>query len=69
MLAVILVSDFVVALFCFLRKMKANGPARQKLGQGRHFWQWAKPAWLSSDLFQVLKGYHLSALGSQQRGL
>ena len=39
---------------------------RSKLGQGRHFWEWAKHAWLYSDLFQALKGEQLSALGCQR---
>ena len=34
----------------------------------RHFWQWAKHAWLYSDLLLVLKGEYLSVLDSQQRG-
>ena len=31
----------------------------------QHSWQWVKHGWLYSDLLQVLKGQHLSALGSQ----
>ena len=33
-----------------------NGPEISKLGQGRNSWQWAKHAWLYSDLLQVLEG-------------
>ena len=31
-------------------------------------WQWAKHAWLYSDLLQALKRGRLSALGSQHSG-
>ena len=48
--------------------MKMNGPRRLKLGQGRNSWKGAKHAWLCSDLLQALKGKHLPALGSQQKG-
>ena len=50
------------------QKMKVNGPGTWRLGQGRNSWQWAKHAWLYSDPMKALKGEHLSALGSQQRG-
>ena len=45
-----------------------NRPGRRKLGQGRNSWQWAKHAWLYSDLPQALEGKISSALGSQQKG-
>ena len=51
-----------------LENMKVNGPGRQKLEQGSNSWQWAEHVWLYSDLLQALKGEHLSALCSQQRG-
>ena len=35
--------------------MKVRGPRRYKLGQGRNSWQWAKHAWLYSDLLPALK--------------
>ena len=44
---------------------RVTGPGRSKLGQGILFWQWAKHAWLYSDLLQALKGEQLSALGCQ----
>ena len=50
------------------KKIKVNRPGRRKLGQGRNSWQWAKHAWLYSDLPQALKGKISSALGSQQKG-
>ena len=51
-------------------KMKMNGlGSRDYLRRGRNSWQWTKHAQLNSDLLQALKGEHLSALGSQQRGL
>ena len=27
-------------------KQNVNGPGRYKIRKGRHFWQWAKHAWL-----------------------
>ena len=33
-----------------------NRPEMSKLGQGRNYWQWAKHAWLYSDLLQALGG-------------
>ena len=36
-------------------------------GQRRYSCQWVKHAWLYSYLLQVLKGEHLSVLGSQQQ--
>ena len=49
-----------------LEKMKVNELGRY-LEQGRNSWQWAKHAWLYSDLLQALNGEHLSALGSEER--
>ena len=43
--------------------MKVNGPGRSKLGQKRNSWQWAKHAWLYSDLLQALKGEHFVSSG------
>ena len=51
-----------------MNKMKVDGPGRQRSGQGKHFCQEAKHAWLYSDLLQALKREHVSALGYQQRG-
>ena len=40
--------------------MKVNGLGRWKLEQGGNSWQWAKHAWLYSDLLQALiKGEHV----------
>ena len=36
------------------KKTKVNGPGRQKLEQGMHSWQWARHAWLYSDLLRAL---------------
>ena len=47
--------------------MNVTGPGRYKLRQVTNFWQWAKHAWLYSELLQALKAEHLSVLGSQQR--
>ena len=35
--------------------MKVNEHGRSKLGQGRNSWQWARHAWLYSDLLKALK--------------
>ena len=49
-------------------KMKVNGLGTSKVEQGKHFWQWAKHAWIYYfDLLQVFKGKHLSALSSPLR--
>ena len=36
------------------QKIKVNGLGRLKLGQGIISWQWAKHAWLYSDMLQAL---------------
>ena len=40
-------------------KLKVNGPERPTLWKGRNSWQWAKHAWLYSDLPQTLKGRNI----------
>ena len=47
-----------------LKTMMVTGSGRSILEQGRKFWQWVEHTWLYSDLFQALKGEHLSALGN-----
>ena len=49
------------------KKIKVIVRKRQKLRR-RKAWQWVKHAWLYSELLQALKGEHLSAVASQQRG-
>ena len=49
-------------------KINVNGPGTSKVEQGKHCWQWVKHAWIYySNLLQVFKGKHFSALSSQLR--
>ena len=49
--------------------MKVGGPGTNKFKTRNKCLALTKHAWLYSDLLQALKGEHLSAPGSQQRGL
>ena len=70
---------FVVAVVCLLllllftpqlnTKNEGKWTGKVELGHGKGSWQWAKHAWLYSDLLHAVKEEHLAAWRSQQKDL